>query len=228
MRLQAGSIETNDTLEALKVVSYVGVSSNSTIVQVLLQLLKHDINSLGLRQIIFLDFLLSHLDSSPLTEALKIALPIVFEINLPIKMETDNVAQLTEYLFYLSRNGSKEEILRRVVELLLTFPNFDVKTAKSIIWSICDLDFNEMFRPLLKKAIDCIMIQIDELDFNDLEVTLSKMLRRYTRRFNYFYNEAFFDTCANCLIDQDLGFDKAIYLMRKLNRVVSRCRKFMF
>lgn len=221
LRIQAGSIETNDTIEALKIISYVGVRSDSTIIQVLLHLLKHDINSLGLRQIMFIDFLLSQLDSSPLVEALKIALPIVFEINLPMKMETDNPALLSEYLFFLSRNGSKEEVLRQVVKALLQFETFDVKTAKSIVWSICDLELNEMFQPLLKKAIDCLTVRIDELDFADLGTTLSKIIGRNTKRANYFYDEVFYDTCGNFVIDKDIGFEGAIYLLRKFGRVVS-------
>ena len=225
LRTQAPGIELGDTIEALKVVSYVGVSAESTIFQVLLQLIRHNVNQLNLQQIIFLEFLLSQAGASPLVEALKIALPMVFEIHLPVKMDYPNPAHLAEYLYFASRNNLTEDSVERIVSALLEHPEFDVKTARSIVWSVCEMQGHEMFRPLMKKAIDSLVVHLDDLSFNDMETTLTKLISRFTRKHSYFYNQTFYESCANHVIDKDLGFKQSIYILRKFGRLVRRYRK---
>ncbi|XP_063908146.1 uncharacterized protein LOC135126209 [Zophobas morio] len=219
LRTQAPGIELGDTIEALKVVSYVGVSAESTIFQVLLQLIRHNVNQLNLQQIIFLEFLLSQAGASPLVEALKIALPMVFEIHLPVKMDYPNPAHLAEYLYFASRNNLSEDSVERIVSALLEHPEFDVKTARSIVWSVCEMQGHEMFRPLMKKAIDSLVVHLDDLSFNDMETTLTKLISRFTRKHSYFYNQTFYESCANHVIDKDLGFKQSIYILRKFGRL---------
>ncbi|KAB0800557.1 hypothetical protein PPYR_06297 [Photinus pyralis] len=220
LKSQAGLIELNETIEALKVVSYVGVSSTSTIVQVLLQLLRHNINDLSLHHIIFLDFLLRQFKSSPLVEALLIALPIVFDVNLPVKIETRNVTYLVEYLQYVSKKRVSEKCISLIVNNLKTHCQdgsvLEPKLAKSIIWSICDMEDNEFFEPLLKDALNAMLFNIDAFDWRDLETTLSKLATKYSPQYPFYYDEVFYDTCASYVIDKDLGFQEALYTLRKM------------
>jgi FAST kinase domain-containing protein 2 len=219
LRTRAGSIELNETIEALKVVSYVGVPADSTIFQVLLQLIRHNVNNLSLQQIMFLDFLLSQSKSSPLVDALKMALPLVFDIHLPIKMEYDNVALLSECLYFSSKHQLARESVERIVNALMANQEFDAKTAKSLVWSICAMEADEVFRPLMKKAIDSLVVHFDELTFTDVESTLTKLTHRYTKKSSYFYDETFYDSCANLVIDKDLGYKQSVYILRKYARV---------
>ncbi|KAJ8943016.1 hypothetical protein NQ318_008334 [Aromia moschata] len=220
LKFQSGVIELNETIEALKVISYVGVPSNSTIVQVLLQLIRQDINSLNLHHVIFLDFLVGQFNSSPLVEAFRMALPIIFEIHLPVKIDKRNVTHLAEYLHYASKVDLSKNSIKILVDALLeSTEELDGKTAKSIIWSLTDMDPTEYFAPLLDKAINDLLIHIDELNYTDLESTLSKMVHKYTKKHSYFYNETFVDTCVNYLIDHDLGFKYGVYALRKIGRI---------
>ncbi|KAJ8924042.1 hypothetical protein NQ315_006819 [Exocentrus adspersus] len=220
LKSQSGVIELNETIEALKIVSYVGVPSNSTIVQVLLQLIRQNINSLNLPHIMFLDFLLQHFKSSPLVDALKIALPIVFEIQLPIKMDREDASHLAEYLHFASKTRLGDATIDTIVKALYNLnEQFDAKTARSIIWSICDMEPNDVFEPLINKAVNDLIVNIDNVPYSDLETTLGKMVRMYSKRYPFYYNEVFADTCANYIIDHDLGFENATHLLRKLGRV---------
>ncbi|EFA07285.1 uncharacterized protein LOC660773 [Tribolium castaneum] len=219
LRSQAASIELGDIIEALKVVSYVGVPADSTIFQVLLQLIRHNVNHLNLQQIIFLEFLLTQTKSSPLVEALKIALPMVFEIHLPVKMDYDNAAHLADCLYFASRNALNVESIEKLVNALMGHREFDAKTAKSVVWSICDMEPDEMFRPLMNRAIDSLIVHLDELSFNEMETTLTKLISRFGQKCTYFYNETFYDSCANYVIDKDLGFKQSIYILRKFGRI---------
>lgn len=215
-------IEVNDTIDALKVITYMGAPSNSTIIQVLLQLIRHNVNDLSLQQIIFLDFLLSHHDGAPLVEALRLALPMVFEIQFPIKVDRDNLTQLVECFQYISKKDVSARCVEDNVKSLLNYKEeIDVKSAMSIIWSICELKADEFFEPLLTKVINSLILNIDSLSYSEIETTLSKLLRKYTPVLKFYYNETLCDVAANYLIDNNLGFDAAVYLQKRFTNIVS-------
>lgn len=221
LKTLAGIIEPNETIEALKIVTYVGVPKNSTIVLVLLQLLRHNLNDLNLQQIIFLDFLLGNYSGVPLAEALKIALPIVFDIQLPIKMERENIQSLKEYLHY----ASKHQLSNQSVDLILSKTincqeRYDAKTAKSIIWSICDMRPRPCFEKLLKKNVRVLTQVLDELPFKDVDITLKKLMNSYTKyEYAYFRNEEFCNAVACLAMDKNLSLDQCIYVMKKLEQL---------
>ncbi|KAI4468622.1 fast leu-rich domain-containing [Holotrichia oblita] len=220
LKYHAGAIELNETIEALKVMSFVGVSSDSTIYQILLQLLKHDVNQMTLQQIIFTDFLLSKATSSPLVDALKIALPIVYDVQLPIKLDQTNLTSLAEHLHYVSRRDViSEQSVKRIVNSLMKVKVFDQRSATSIMWSLCDMPPKAEFEPLLHKAMKSLFIAGYSVPYHDLETIISKLIKKYKPSAPNYYNADFFDYCANIVISQDLGFETAVHLLRKLLRV---------
>lgn len=222
LKSQAGVIELNETIEALKVMTYVGVPSDSKIIQVLLQLLRHNVNYLTLNHIMFLDFLLGQYKSSPLVEALKIALPMVFEINLSLKLDKSNLSQLTECLYYASRHKLSDQSVELLIKTLCDYPDeFDARSAKSIIWSITDMNADEMFKLPLEKALNDLIVHMDEISFIDLDKTAGKLIVKYSSKHTFYYNETFFDSCVNNIIDHNLGFEEAMILLRKFIRIVS-------
>lgn len=227
LKYQAGTIELNEVIEALKVMSFLGVPSNTTIYQILLQLLKHTVNEMSLQQIIFTDFLLSKVKPSPLAQALQIALPIVYDIQLPIKLDRTNISSLPEHLYYVSKKNISESSVMLIVNALMTAKVFDAKSSVSIMWSICDMQPNLLLEPLFNKAIQSLLMAGYSVPYHDLETIISKMLMRYSTRTQFYYNETFFDYCANAVITQDLGFEVAVHLLRKFLRVVSIINIFM-
>lgn len=233
IKTQAGLIELNETIEALKIISYVGVSSQSTIIQVLLQLIRHSINDLSLQHIMFLDFLLRQFKGSPLVDGLLIALPIVFEVNLPLKMDKENIVHLAEYLYYISKKPVSDKCWKLIVDALLRYIDkndlTDPKIAKSIIWSICDMNQDEYFEPLFKKATNALILSdIEKLEYNEILTTMSKLIFKYSPQFPFYYNETLIDICANYIIDNDCGFEEAAYTLRKFLRIVSIFQQRIF
>lgn len=120
LKSQARTIDLRDTIEALKVVSYIGIPANSTITQILLQLIRQNINNLTLQQIIFLEYIIKQFKSTPLSDALLIALPIVFEINLTLKMDSDNLSHLAHVLQYVSRKHISDENLNLILNSIMS------------------------------------------------------------------------------------------------------------
>lgn len=222
LKTQAGLIELNETLEALKIICYVGINSDSTIVQVLLQLIRHNINHLALPQIIFLDFLMYQFKQSPLIDAFKIALPMVFEIQLPAKMSRDNIEHLGEYLQYVSKRSVSEQCIEMIVASAIKCQDeMNGETAKSILWSICEMQPDMFFEPLINKALRAFIMNIEQIKFTEIETTVMKLCYRYNTKFPFYYNECFMDVCGNFVVDKDMGFEQGIYMIRKFLKIVS-------
>jgi FAST kinase domain-containing protein 2 len=222
LKSQARVIALYDTIQALKVVSYVGVPANSTIVQVLLQLIRHGINDLSLHQIVFLDFLMRNFDRNPLVDALKIAFPLVFEAQLSLKIARDDATSLAELLQYACKKSLSDSSVNIIAECLEKLPNsIDVKIAKSVVWSLCELQ-----RPLLSHQtllICCWSIltqNIEECSYTEVDELLDRMVKKIAQKQTYFYHEAFADSCARYVVTKDCGFEEAAWILKKLTRIV--------
>lgn len=226
LKLHAGVLELDEAIEALKIMSFLGIQSDAHIVNVLLQLIRNNVNSLSIRNIIFLDYLLGQFHSSPLVDALKIAIPLVFDIQLPKKLNKQNLQIMTDCLFFASKSQVSISTIEMLITSLLEYEEqIDVKNAKSIVWSLCDIrtfPLSNNFTVLLSKVLNELIIYIDQMNYEEVESTLTKLIGRYSRRSTEFYDEVFYDSCANYVIEHNLGFKKAIYILRKLARVVCK------
>ncbi|XP_017776331.1 PREDICTED: uncharacterized protein LOC108562481 [Nicrophorus vespilloides] len=220
LKKHSGAIELNDSIEALKVMNFIGVQSDSTIVQVLLQLIRHQINDLSLHQIIFIDFLFTHMKSTPLVEALRLALPIVFEIQIPYKLDRENLLTMTECLQYVSKKNVSDKCVETIVNSIVKYRgDIDFRNAMSIVWSICDMEADPYFEQLMKRCLDCLIVQFDSLQLTDIETTLSKLVHRVSNKHTFYYNDVFIDLSVNRILDNDLGFEPAIHILRRLFKV---------
>lgn len=222
LRRQVGSMDVSDTIYALKALCFLGVRHDATIVQTLLQMLRHNINDLELSQIMFITFLLKQFNgTTPLMDALNIALPMVFQIQLPTKMDKGNMAHIAEYLYFAAKYRLSNKCVETIVASAIRCNNdMDSKTAISIIWSICDLPHDHYLQPLLDRCIDVLNLNIDDLHYNDMETTLTKLLNKYSVDYPFYYNQVFFDLCCNYVIDKKLGVEVALYISRKLLKMV--------
>lgn len=169
-----------------------------------------------------MDFLLYQFKPSPLVDALQIALPIVFEIQLPQRMDRNNLSHLLECFHYATKKNLSADCIEMIVKSIQRSPNeLDARMAISIIWSITDVKADEFFEPLLNTALNTVILNIDSLTYNEIETTISKLINKYTSKLSFYYNETFFDVATNYLIERDLGFDAGIYLLWKFNKIVS-------
>lgn len=98
-----------ELINIFSVLLYLGVSANSLLSQNILQMLTKYVNEFTLGQICFLSYLLRNVDSSPLSEALKMSLPIVFDTSVRARLDYENVNALEVALTYASFNETSEE-----------------------------------------------------------------------------------------------------------------------
>lgn len=217
-------------IESLKILSFLGISSNSEISYILLKLIKHQINDVELGHIVFLSFLLKKFDASPLVDALKMSLPMLFQIQVPIKMDHENIPQLAELLQFVSRNRISDKIgMNIITALTMHGENLSPDEARSIIWSICDSKkFLPAHEKLLRNSLTVFKNNLTHYTFDHLDSTLSKLIDKFMQKNSAFYDDEFFSKCVEYVIGRDVGFIKGIYVLKKFNKIVSKTENFFY
>lgn len=217
-------MEPSEIIEILKILTYFEVPSNSAIFQILLQLIRQNINRLELNQVMFLDFVLEKSEKTHLSESLKLALPLVFQLQLNEQMDHENIPHLIELLKYSCHHDVPEKHINSILTcILLQNENIEPNHIPSIMWSMCTLrnmrnskQFSKLF-PILSQRL---ALKINEVPYEKL-IPLINILKVAIIEMDSFYDANLFDAFSNYVIDNDLGFDKGIQIAVLSTRIVS-------
>ncbi|XP_063627733.1 uncharacterized protein LOC134799285 [Cydia splendana] len=221
----ARALELNEAIEATKVLSYLKVPVDSLIVQTMLQLIRCNINNLNLRQIMFLDFILNQYDTkNHLVDALKLALPLAFQVHLPLEMDNEDLPLLRDMLYYCCAHELPDRCINNVVTgLLLHDQSIDAQAAKSIIWSLCDVNCTEELFPtrvqLLHICFDILSQSLNRLSYDEVLRTAARLKGRILEKHPEYYHEHLMDAIANYVVDNHVPFEKGLLIARVLSRL---------
>lgn len=188
-----------------------------------LQLISKMINDMSLQQITFLHFLLKDLIPCPLVKALKIALPIVFEIQVKYKLE-DNIFWQVEYLGYITKHKLSQETFDFLMSKISNnCDQLQPKMVKSVLLNLYHKDYStDKYIDLINR---CLHIYMNNVEFttniSETEGLLNRMINKYLTDSEVFYNEHFINSMVEHLIEKNNSFENICYIMKKLNRIVS-------
>ncbi|KAJ8723617.1 hypothetical protein PYW07_007597 [Mythimna separata] len=221
----ARALDVNQALEATKILSFLKVPTDSTVVQTMLQLLRCYINMMNVRQIMFLDFLLSKFDhKNHLVDALKLALPLAFQIRLPLELDSKDMPLLKDMLAYSCLHNLPDRYIDDIVTgLLLHDQVIDAQIAKSIILSLCQVNCTEEIFPtrvqLLHICYDILTQKVEHLSYEEVVLLATKIKSRLVEKHPEYYHEQLMDAVANSVVTRAVGFDKALMVARVLSRI---------
>lgn len=227
LKKQARVLDVNEAIEAIKVLSFLKVPANSIIFQTMLQMIRSNINLMNTPQIMFLDFLLTQCnEKSHLIDALKLALPLAFQIHLPLELDSRDPHLLREMLVYCCTHDLPDRCINNVVTgLLLNDQNLTAQMAKSIVWALCLTNCSETLFPtrtqLLHVCCDILVHSIDDLTFDDVLRTAARLKAKVADRFFEYYNMELMDAIGDYVVDNDVEFEKALLVARVLSKIVS-------
>lgn len=221
----ARALDVNEALEATKVLSYLEVPTDSTVVQTMLQLLRCYINMMNLRQIMFLDFLLTKFDhKNHLVDALKLALPLAFQIHLPLEIDTKDMVLLKDMLAYSCLHNLPDRYIDEIVTgLILHDQAIDALIAKSIIVSLCQVNCTEERFPvrvqLLHICYDILTQRVDQLSYEEMLMLTAKIKSRIVEKHPEYYHEQLMDAVGNSVVARGVDFDKGLQVARVFSRI---------
>ncbi|XP_034833978.1 FAST kinase domain-containing protein 2, mitochondrial-like isoform X1 [Maniola hyperantus] len=221
----ARALETNEIVEAVKVLSYLKVPVDSLIVQTMLQMIRCNINMLNTQQIMFVDFILSQFDEKNyLVDALKLALPLAFQIHLPLELDNQDLPLLRDMLIYSCSRDLPDRCINNVVTgLLLHDQAINAHMAKSIIWALCQVNCTEQAFPtrvqLLNICCDILTHSLDNLSYDDVLRTAARLKGRILEKHPEYYHQQLMDAIANYVINNNVDFEKGLLVARVLSRI---------
>ncbi|KYN32594.1 hypothetical protein ALC56_13075 [Trachymyrmex septentrionalis] len=217
-------MKTNEIIISLKVLTYFKIPVNSVLIQSLLQMIRANINELSLKNIIIISFIFKKMDSTPLRDALLIALPVVFETQLPTKLDPDNIIMLKRSLRFINENSiNNPKIQNIILKSLQKFEkDLDAQTAWSILCSLCVTSYlSPMHFELLFNIQKILISNAKQLNMGEILTGLHKLVLAIARNKEYgckFYNEALMDAFVNsALSTEELSFNNCIRLLKHLN-----------
>ncbi|KAG6442049.1 hypothetical protein O3G_MSEX002115 [Manduca sexta] len=221
----ARSIDVNEAIEATKFLSFLGVPVDSLIIQTMLQIIRCEINTINIRQIMFLDFILNRFEEkNHLVDALKLALPLAFQIHLPLEIDNDDLPLLRDMLAYCCSHDLPDRCINNVVTgILLHNQAIDAQIAKYITWALCQVNCTaEVFPTRAKLLNNCLVImtqKLHELPYDDILRTAAKLKGRILEKHPEYYNEQLMDGIADYVVKNNLEFDKVLLVARVLSRI---------
>lgn len=131
-------MKTKEIINTLRMLLYFKIPANCILTQSLLQMIRANVNDMSLQDINSIVILLKEMDSTPLRDALLIALPVVFEAQLPTKLDSDNILMLTQSLRFITENNINDpKIQDTILKSLQKFENLNIQTAFHIFCSLC-------------------------------------------------------------------------------------------
>lgn len=221
------SLDMHDTIEAIKVLAFMNVPANSTIFQMLLQLIRQNINELSIQQIMFLDFVLGKCENNHLIDALQLAMPLVFQLNVSMQVDERDITQLAELLRYCSNNSIPQKLVTRLVtSAALNDSAISKETAKSLIWSLselrCPIDQSrKAYGNLLNKCFNVMAKQIDSFQSLDVTKTVFKLRFKILANHMEFYDIDFLNACGHYVVQKRVDLYDALRIAKNFSRFVS-------
>jgi len=182
-------MKTNEIINSLRMLTYFKIPANCVLIQSLLQMIRANVNEISLQDVINIIVLLKKMDSTPLRDALLIALPIVFEAQLPTKLDLDNIFMLTQSLRLISENNiNNPEIQNMILKSLQKFEtNLNVHTAWSIFCSLCVASYLSPIAFELLFNIQKILISdAKQLSISEIKRALNKLVLVTARKYVVF------------------------------------------
>uniref|UniRef100_A0A8D8YE83 RAP domain-containing protein n=1 Tax=Cacopsylla melanoneura TaxID=428564 RepID=A0A8D8YE83_9HEMI len=218
------TFSTEDMISMLKCLTYFKVHAKSKIIQSTLQILASNVNDLSLQNIMFLDFLLADLQTSPLVEALKMSLPIVFQAQYSSRVNKESNASLIDMLAFATRKQLSEDVTNQLLDTLVERNDIDYneRQAKSIVMSIVHCKKHKSVHGiLLNRTLLWISQQLamNRFKLDDVETLTARLVNKYVWVDDIFYNETFLNSVTDYLIDNEHDFNECMLVLKKLARI---------
>lgn len=222
LKKYAQHMKAQDLVTCFKVLNYFELSNDSLAMKRVLNLIKDQLNDLSPASLAFLNYLLTKGLRTPLTEAIVIAIPIVFNHNLSLKLDYENTSELVEILRYMTfLKVSSRSATNLATALALHGETLNVEEALAIIRILATMrNYDPVYDKVLHNCLSVVSKNIQELPFEAIDLTLLKMTSALANGNESFYVDKFYDLCVSELIRRDAGYLSASFILKKFNRIL--------
>jgi hypothetical protein len=212
----------NNLIEILKIVLYFNVPPTSIMVQSVMHLIKKEINDLNISEIIFLHMLCSKTKNEPSIKAIQIALPIVFEANIKLKLDREDMGHVAEALDFSSSYKVSDVVFDYLVTVISKHQFYDLRDAFKVARACSHIPLPHPLKgSVCASALDYLLDNGFTAKYPEADVLhILDLVTRNCKRDESFYHERFFNTTADLVIQKGAGSYVAIMTCQRLLRAV--------
>lgn len=226
LRRLAPNMDVSDNLNALKVINYLKIPSNTELSLVLVSLLRYQINDFSLQEMIYADYLLSQLTPRlDKAEAIRAALPVLFEIQLPIQFDPENITENIALLkFATSKNISSKTVGMIANILPKQLGQLDVEKRKEILRTLCYApNVPRTTIELWNSSVWRSANMFPKLELSELLETTVMIVKKCHAEPMFYTIEVknFLEKCIEAFIERDVDLEQTAYLQKSLKSIVS-------
>ncbi|XP_033216569.1 uncharacterized protein LOC117172594 [Belonocnema kinseyi] len=213
------TLDVSETVVALGVLSKLKIPTQTVIFESLLQIIRSNINSLTIDDVISLQIDLRNAEKTPLVEAIQIALPTIFEIQLR-RIDRSNINLLAMCLVFATKLENKnEESIRFILDTIWKYEGEIPVTGSKYIFNSLRFvpEIAIEYKKLIYRVQNVLLNQVSSLNYTDAMTILRSIAATGTKPF---YNEHLVDALVNSvIIEEGLSFEKGAETLRKLVRI---------
>lgn len=213
-----------DVITALKVFLFLKTPTSSIMCQSLLQMIARMSNDLTVNQILFLNrFIMKDVEPCPLSDALNVALPIVFNAKAKIGLKSRNIATLINMFHYGARNNVDSEVLDVIVKNLTEIKEiFYFQTNVEIVRTFLSMNTLEDSQlQLYDFCLQQVAAGLNGLSLDEVSSLVSKMANQFVVvDRDEFYDEPFLYAVVSYILENELSFESTASLLKPLNVMV--------
>ncbi|KAG8182043.1 hypothetical protein JTE90_013973 [Oedothorax gibbosus] len=159
-------LDTQELITSYKVLSNLGIRSSSYVVSSILKMLGAHLNNMSLGQITFLSYMLSKQRHHPLVDGLRLALPLVLQVQIEQQLDSDNMTQVADCLQLACRSRLKPATIQKIVSTILTkSQTLSPTNATTILFAMLNMETPvEGYKALLNHSIQVVTKNIELSD----------------------------------------------------------------
>ncbi|GFX03583.1 helitron_like_N domain-containing protein [Trichonephila clavipes] len=183
-------LDSQDLISVFKVLSTFGVRNNTYVMQAILKMIGSHLNDMNLGQLTFLHFLLSKQKHNPLVDGLRLALPLVLQVQIEQQLDTDNMTQVIECLQLACRSKLKTTVIEKIIGTIVKkAKNVSPNNAINVIFSLLSVDAPvDGYKELLNYSFEVVSKNLDIIDSKHILPVL-----RYCHTKGYYHSQFFFE-----------------------------------
>ncbi|CAL1288094.1 unnamed protein product [Larinioides sclopetarius] len=197
-------LESQDLITIYKVLSFLGVRNNTYVMQSILKMLGSHLNDMSLGQLVFLNFLLAKQKHNALVDGLRLALPLVLQVQVEQQLDSDNMTQVTECFQLACRSKLKPAVIEKIIYTLLKkAKSLSPSNAITVIFALLTLDMPvDGYRELIDYSFEVVSKNLDIVDSK----SILPILRSCSGQ--GFYNSHFFFEVSKKMVSENWNLEK--------------------
>ncbi|XP_054713076.1 LOW QUALITY PROTEIN: uncharacterized protein LOC129222588 [Uloborus diversus] len=208
-------MDTFEIITIYKTLTALDVRSNTYVMKCVLKMIGSQLNDMTLNQLTFLNYLLSKQGPNSLVDGLKLALPLVLQVQIDQQLDSDDMNEVVDCLQIACKSRLKPATIQKIVNTILQKTSvLTPDNAVSIIFAFLNLEVPvDGYKEILKSAFDVVSRNVDQLS----EKQLTFLIR--TCRGQSFYHSPFLFAATKRVISDRFSLSSTYDIMCNFNRL---------